>query len=111
MKVVYIAHPFSDENPHMMTLNRARAKAWMAWALRQGVAPIAPWIPLTEMIPETPETRRAGLEANKAAIARSDELWLCGPRTQPGMAEERDFAHEVSVTVVDYTGDDLPPEE
>lgn len=109
MKVVYIAHPFSDENPHMMSLNRARAKVWMAWALRQGVCPIAPWIPLTEVIPETPVTRRLGLKANEAAIARCDEIYLCGLCVTPGMEEELDFAESVGVTVVDYTGSELPP--
>lgn len=110
MKVVYIAHRFSDETPEAMAKNREAAKQWVVWAWHQAVAPVAPWLVLTEMVEETPETRRRGMASNEAVISRCDELWLCGPRTSLGMHEEAGLALCYGVPVVDYTGSELPPE-
>lgn len=110
MKVVYIAHPLTAVPASEMGVNRHFARQWMAWAWRQGVVPVAPWIPLTEAVPETPETRRMGMQSNDAVIARCDELWLCGRRISGGMDEEARMAMRHGVPVVDYTGSELPPE-
>lgn len=89
MKVVYIAHPFTAPTREGMEANRKRAAVWAAWALTtQGVSPVCSWIVLTGVIPETTESRRLGLEADKAQVALCSEIWLVGGRISNGMREE-----------------------
>lgn len=101
MKRVYIAHCFSG-TPEEMAANRASAARWAAWALTEcGVAPACSWIVLTGELPETPEMRRLGLEADKRELESCDEVWLVGPRLSAGMEEERAHAEEMGIPVVD----------
>ena len=104
MKVIYLAHPFTAPTREGMEANRKRAAVWVAWALTvKGVSPVCSWIVLTGVLPETPESRRLGLEADKAQVRLCDQIWLVGGRVSSGMAEERDAAIARGVEVVDFT--------
>lgn len=102
LKVVYIAHPLGS-GPDRES-NRQNAARWCVWALREkGVSPIADWITLSGLLPETPENRRLGLLADCAAVCVVDEVWLVGGRVSPGMQCEADIARMVGKPVIDLT--------
>lgn len=104
-KLIYIAHACGTGNER--DVNRVLAAKWVKWAvLEKGVSPVATWIVMTGELEE--EHRDLGLECDFAAIARCDEVWLCGERLTFGMIEERDFASSIGVLVVDMTGRRLP---
>jgi hypothetical protein len=96
MKVIYLAHPFTAPTREAMEANRRRATAWAVWALTtQDVSPVCSWIVFTGALPETPESRRLGLEADKAQVARCEEIWLVGGRVSSGMAVEASASQKV----------------
>lgn len=107
MRLVYLAHPYGG-NPE----NLARAKRWLAWAIREypGCAFVANWILEGELFPETPEERKAGLRRDEAVLARCDELWLVGGEVSPGMEAEAQAAMRNGVHVHDrhYLGKEPP---
>lgn len=104
-KLVYIGHACGTGDER--DVNRALAAKWVKWAaLTQGVSPVATWIVMTGELDE--KHRDLGLECDFAAIARCDELWLCGERLSPGMIAERDYALSIGVTVVEMIGKRLP---
>ena len=96
MRVIYLAHPFTAPTREGMEANRKRAAVWAAWALTvKGVSPVCSWIVLTGVLPETPESRRLGLEADKAQVRLCEEIWLVGGRVSSGMATEESAAKKV----------------
>ena len=96
MKTVYICHPLTASTLEGIEANRKRAAVWAAWALTvEGVSPVCSWITLTGVLPETPENRRLGLEADKAQVALCSEIWLCGGRISNGMREEMSVAKRI----------------
>jgi hypothetical protein len=101
VKAVYIAHPLGS-GPER-ELNRQRAAKWVAWAARQGVAPVADWIILSGEWSETPENRERGLLIDCALVALCDEVWLVGGRVSTGMQIEADAARCAGRRVVDLT--------
>lgn len=101
MRLCYIAAPLSGRERER---NRARAARWVAWAARQGVAPVATWVVLAGQWDETEDSRALGLAIDCATVARCDELWLVGGHVSPGMAVERAAAERVWITVRDLTG-------
>lgn len=101
MKVVYIAHPLGAGDDRER--NRANAARWVAWAARQGVAPVADWIVLAGEWQETPENRNRGLEIDLELVERCDEIWLVGGRVSPGMEMEARHAAKHGVRIVDLT--------
>lgn len=98
-KVVYIAHAFGGDPE-----NLERAIHWVGWAAMEGVAPVATWITLCDLWPDSYEHRAAGMACNLAVIERCDELWLTGPRMSPGMTTEQAHAFDQRVPVVDLVG-------
>lgn len=97
--LVYIAHPLGDGPDRERNLRNATL--WCGWAGDQGVAPVAPWITLATIWPET--KRELGLAIDVAVVARCDALWLVGGRISPGMAIEAKAASGAGVLVVDRT--------
>lgn len=113
MRVVYLAAPLSGPTHEAIQGNRARAARWCAWAVRQGVCPVAMWIVLTGELPETPENRALGLELDCEVVRRCDELWLVGGRVSSGMQEEALEARRHGIPVLDLTelGEEPPSED
>lgn len=108
-RVVYIAHPLGAGADREQ--NRRNASKWVAWAYRQGVAPVADWIILSGELDETPENRAGGLECDIALVELCDEVWLVGGRVSPGMEIEAGHARLCLVPVIDKTAlGPLPPE-
>lgn len=103
MRVVYIAAPLTAPTRELVQQNRARAMRWCAWAVAQGVAPVADWIILTGVLEETPENRELGLRIDCTLIERCDELWQVGGRISAGMAIEAAHAYAHGKRVVDFT--------
>jgi hypothetical protein len=101
VKVVYIAAPLNAPTLEGREQNRKRAARWVAWAARQGFAPVAIWIVLAGEWDETPENRTLGLD-DKALIERCDELWLCGPVVSGGMRIEAEHAKLHGIPVMAY---------
>ena len=96
MKVIYLAHPFTAPTREGMEANRKRAAVWVAWALTvRGVSPVCSWIVLTGVLPETLESRRLGLEADKAQVRLCEEIWHVGGKVTSGMATEESAAKKV----------------
>ena len=112
MKVVYIAHALAAPTQQEMGLNRRRAARWCAWAARQGFAPVATWIVLSQELSETQENRELGLTVDCATVERCDEIWLVGGRVSSGMKRESDHAatHGVFVRDLTFLGEE-PPEQ
>jgi len=101
MRVVYVAAPLGSGSDR--EFNRANAAAWCSWAALQGVAPIATWVILSGVWPETPENREKGLALDCALVERCDEVWLVGGRISPGMSIEADHGRAHGVKIVDLT--------
>jgi hypothetical protein len=93
--LVYLAHPLSGD----WEANIARARRFAEAAARAGYAPLAPYLTLYGLLHE-PEDREIGLEMDRASIAVADELWACGDRLSPGMAQEMEWAIEFRVPIV-----------
>lgn len=93
--VAYIAHQLSGDRE----ANRAAAAKWVAWAGKQGVAPVATWIVLAgEWDEET--GRDLGLDIDRRLIERCDVVLLCGPRLSGGMQVEAEHAQKVGVPIL-----------
>lgn len=110
MKVVYVAHPLGMGEDREQ--NRRNAALWVAWlAEHYGIAPVADWIVLSGVWPES--MRELGLKIDLALIERCDEIWLVGGRVSPGMQIELEEARRLGKTVVDmtYLGALPPPPE
>lgn len=103
MKVVYLACPVGAPTVEGIHENLRRAKVWVGWAARQGVSPVAPYIPLVEAflaagIPE-PEGRALGVKCDMAVLAKCDEVWICGPIVSTGMQAEWVRAEQLGIPV------------
>lgn len=107
MRVVYIAHPVSGD----VEANLASAAEWVRWAaVEMGVAPVAPYIEMcAAMDDDDPHEREVGMRADKAILARCDEVWLCGPLVSPGMRSEAMQALSKGIDVVWYVDRDAEP--
>lgn len=112
---IYVAHPLGSGDDRQA--NRRRAAEWAGWMAENFfVIPIAPWIYLSEVWPETDEKRNAGLNLDLALLnvrmepsherARRLTSWLVGGRISPGMELER--AEAVLSIDLTYLGDDPP---
>ena len=101
MIVVYIAHPLGSGPDREKNL--ANAAKWVAWAAEQGVAPIADWIVLASQWEETTGNRERGIAIDLELVKRCDEIWLCGGRVSPGMAQELHEATLHGAKVRDFT--------
>ena len=93
-----------------LSQRRNPSARWVAWVADQGCAPVADWIVLSGQWDET--RREAGLEIDKALIARCDAVLLVGGRISPGMQIEKEHAESLGTLVVNLTflGED-PPEK
>lgn len=102
-KVIYVAHPLG-QGPDREE-NRVSATCYCAAIAELGggglFVPVADWIILTGVWDET--KRDLGLFCDKALIARSDQLWLVGPRFSPGMRDEAEHALLLGKPVYDFT--------
>lgn len=73
MKSVYISHPFGGK-----AYNLTQASKWLAWAAKQpGIAPMAPWISLGQVV-DGEANRELALEIDCCHIKGCEELWICG---------------------------------
>lgn len=107
-KLVYIAHPYSDNPDENLRL----ALAWVRFAAKQpSIVPIAPWIEYVQTLDnENVREKELGMRLNFAVLERCDEIWLCGPYMSEGMRREEAVAVSVQCHVVDkYLGLEEPP--
>lgn len=103
-KVVYIASPLSGEIEQNLRFARQACR----YAIAEGTAPFAPHLLYTQMLDDTdPEERQAGIDMGKRILERCDELWLCGDRISPGMAEEKEFAESLGIPVRSVSAEEI----
>lgn len=106
---LYLAHPLGAGVDR--DANIARATRWFAWLSDLGFLVHAPWILLAQVWTE--ERRAQGLEIDRRfidflgalnAVSRSDfSIALTGGRISPGMTDERDWASDVGLRIIDLT--------
>ncbi len=107
MKSVYVAHPLGA-HPDGRIQNCHLAARWLAWAADQGVLPMATWITLATIWPES--RKDEGFAIDFAQVELCDEVWLCGSHISPGMRLEIDHAEKCGIPVRDFTSSSgLPP--
>jgi hypothetical protein len=107
MKVVYVAHRLNAETESARQANRESAERWVAWlAANFKIAPIADWVVLSKIWPET--MRERGLAVDLKLVSRADEVWLVGPVVSAGMQIEADHARALGKRVRDLTGSRQP---
>lgn len=101
--IVYLAHPLGT-GPER-TSNQAKAKDWLKWAIENfpNHGFVADWILWSEVLPESPVNRAAGLAFDCELIKRCDELWLCGDHISEGMQSEWDAAIAAGKYILDLT--------
>jgi hypothetical protein len=109
LRVVYIAHALNAPTEAGRQRNRANAAKWVAWlAAEFRIAPIADWVILASLWPETMRDR--GIAIDLALIERADELWFVGPKISEGMRIEGDHALALGKPVRDIHGLGEPPD-
>lgn len=85
MKIIYVASPYAGD----VKKNTEFAKQACRYVLEQGHAFFAPHLLYPQLLyDESPWERQAGLDMGFAMLSRCDELWVCGNRISPGMAQE-----------------------
>lgn len=98
--LAFVAHPLGGGDDR--AANLLRACRWFVWtATVLGLDPVAPWIPVSMIWTE--ERREEGLSINRGLLGHCDLLLLCGGRVSPGMAQEKAWAEDLGLRVVDLT--------
>lgn len=111
-RLVYMAHPLSGRGGgDDIRANIGLALQWLKYLSNVGgFCVTAPWIAHALALDDRrPDQRALGIGASVSALVRCDGLILCGSHISPGMEGERDSAIQRGLTVVDATGERLPP--
>lgn len=99
----YVMHKLNDPDPAVRAQNLRDAALWCCWLAECFyVAPVANWIVLASVWPET--MRERGLEIDFSQISIGDMAMGVGPVMSPGMRLEGAHATEHHVPVFDMTG-------
>ena len=97
---VHLACPIDD---------LARARRWLAWALRDPYSvPSAPWIDLIAIAGDDPAAREIAIQRSVRMSSRGCEVWLCGGSVTIEMERQARYAASTMSRVYDLS--DLGPE-
>lgn len=73
MRLVYICSPLRGD----IELNMKRARAYCAYAVKQGVNPIAPHLLYTQFLDDNSESdRELAIKLDLELLSKCDELWV-----------------------------------
>lgn len=88
---IYICSPLSGNIP----ANMEKAKQHCAWAVKQGVIPMAPHIYFPQfMDDDVPAEREIGMTEGEKWLAACQEVWVFGDVISSGMAGELEYARD-----------------
>jgi len=94
--LIYIASPLSGD----MARNLEFARQACRYAIAQNAVPFAPHLLYTQILDDgSPAERQLGIDMGSQILRLCDELWLCGARISPGMAEEKELAESLDIPV------------
>jgi len=112
MRHVYLAHPLSASTKEGIQKNIQFAKQWFRWACDNYYPSHCfnlTWVVNCEVYNDADKLdRERGMQRNYAHIARSDELWLVGPKITQGMLDEATYARRSGLSVYNLTGFEKP---
>ena len=95
MKRAYVCAPLGgniEENLKMV-------KAYTAYALRCGTAPVVPHFYAECLDDNNPKDREAGLAAGMSLLWLCDEVWVFGDTVTDGMRAELKFCKNLNIRV------------
>lgn len=96
MKIIYVASPYAGN----VKKNIEFTKQACRYVLEQGHAFFAPHLLYPQLLyDESPWERQAGLDMGSAMLSRCDELYVCGDRISPGMAQEIEQAKALGMPI------------
>ncbi|MBR1566534.1 MAG: hypothetical protein IJ649_07195 [Oscillospiraceae bacterium] len=95
MKRVSICAPLGGD----VAQNIQRAKRYMEFALRSGVAPMVPHFYALCLNDDVTAERELGMAAGRAMLFCCDELWVFGETVTPGMRLEIQFCKSLNIPV------------
>lgn len=93
MKKVYICAPLGGN----IKGNLEKAKQYTEYALRCGVAPVAPHFYALCLNDCNPKEREVGRKAGMSLLWFCDELWIFGDEVTEGMKDEIDFCRNLNL--------------
>lgn len=100
-KIVFICSPYAGD----IVANTIKAREYAAFAIRQGMVPIAPHLLYPQVLHEAdPLEREIGLHCGLASLQHCDELWAFGGQTSEGMKKEIAIARERQIPLRFFDG-------
>ena len=103
MPLTYICSPYAGD----VERNVQNARHYCAFALSQGVLPIAPHLLFPQFLgeKETEETRELALHMGLILLSKCHELWYFGDTVSDGMKKELNRARWRDMVVRRFTDD------
>lgn len=102
--VVYIASPLSGDVEQNLQFARQACR----YAISEGAVPFAPHLLYTQMLDDSsPEERQLGIDMGSRMLKLCDELWLCGDRISPGMADEKALAERLGIPMRSVSAEEI----
>jgi hypothetical protein len=96
MKFICVASPYAGD----VKKNIAFAKQACRYVMEQGHAFFAPHLLYPQLLDDAnPQERQSGIDMGLAILSRCDELWVCGDRISPGMAQEIEQAKTLGIPI------------
>lgn len=104
MKIVYIAHPISGDIEANLADIRRIVRHINLMSLEY--VPFVPYYAdIVSLDDNNPIERMRGIDNDMAIMSKGfiDELWLTGDRISKGMQNEKTYAEQLGIKVVDWT--------
>ena len=95
MKRVYVCAPLGGD----VEGNLKRVRAYTAYALRCGTAPVVPHFYAECLDDNDPKDREIGLAAGMSLLWLCDEVWVFGDTVTDGMRAELKFCKNLNIRI------------
>ena len=95
MKRVYVCAPLSGD----IEENLKKVKAYTAYALRCGTAPVVPHFYALCLNDNDPKDREIGMAAGTSLLWLCDEIWVFGDTVTSGMKAELQFGKSLNIRI------------
>lgn len=92
-KKVYICASMDDDLETVLE----RVKTYVEYALKCGVAPVAPHFHLQAMLPNTKTNAETLRSAARSLLWYCDEMWVFGDEVTEAMASDQQFCKEFHI--------------
>ena len=94
-KKVYICASMDDD----LAVVLERIKAYVKYALKCGVAPVAPHFYLLSILPDTTENTEILRSVSRSLLWYCDEMWVFGNEITEAMASDQQFCKEFHIPI------------